>query len=119
MPEPQRHKGSCHCGAIRFTVETALEGVIECDCSHCWRKGFLLAFVPAEQFALESGEDALSEYRFNRHAIEHRFCKICGVQPFGRGTGPDGAATVAVNVRTLEDVEPWSVEATRVNGRSF
>ena len=40
------HKGSCHCGAVAYEVEVGLEGLIECNCSHCYRKGFVLAFTP-------------------------------------------------------------------------
>ncbi len=32
----------------------------------CGKKGTLLQFVPA-QFTLESGEQALTSYRFNQH----------------------------------------------------
>jgi len=76
------HKGSCHCGSIAFDVEGEPAGVIECNCTHCSRKGFLLWFVPREQFHLHAGEAALSSYRFNRHMIDHRFCPQCGCQPF-------------------------------------
>lgn len=40
------YKGSCHCGSVRFEVEGELEQVVECNCSHCSRKGYLLWFVP-------------------------------------------------------------------------
>ena len=39
------HKGSCHCGKVAYEVETDLEQVIECNCSICRRKGYLLTFV--------------------------------------------------------------------------
>ena len=113
------HPGSCHCGAVRFQVETDLEQVIECNCSHCHRKGLMLTFVEPSAFTLQSGEEALSEHQFNKHAIRHLFCATCGVQSFAYGTRPDGAQMVAVNVRTLEDVEPWSLTPARVDGRSF
>lgn len=113
------HKGSCHCGAVTYTVEADIDTVMECNCSHCSRKGFLLNFVPAEQFTLLSGEDSLTEYRFNKKHISHLFCKICGVQCFGKGTGPDGKATVAVNVRTLPDVDPSSLTIQKVDGKSY
>ena len=113
------HEGSCHCGAVTYAVETSLDGLIECHCSHCYRKGFVLAFAPKAAFTLKSGEDQLGEYRFNKHNIAHMFCKTCGVQPFGFGTGPDGSEMAAVNVRTLTDIEPWSWTAERVDGRSF
>jgi hypothetical protein len=33
------YKGSCHCGRVTFEVEGALTEVLECNCSHCSRKG--------------------------------------------------------------------------------
>ena len=116
---PAKHPGSCHCGAVRYEVETDLEQVIECNCSHCYRKGLLLTFVEPAAFSLLSGEEVLSEHLFNRNAIHHLFCKSCGVQSFARGTRRDGAPMVAINVRTLEDVEPFSLTPQRVDGRSF
>ena len=119
MPESTTHTGACHCGAVAYTVDSALDELIECNCSHCYRKGFILAFVPPEAFTLTRGEANLTEYRFNKRAIAHLFCKTCGVQPFGRGSTPDGKQMIAVNVRTLTDVAPWSLQAQRVDGASF
>jgi hypothetical protein len=116
---PQTHSGSCQCGAVAFEVDTDLEGVIECNCSHCYRKGLALTFVAPDAFRLHVGEDALSEHTFNTHRIKHLFCATCGVQSFALGSTPGGEPMVAINVRTLTDVEPWSWTATRVDGRSF
>jgi hypothetical protein len=119
MGETKTYTGACHCGAVKFEVEADLDTIIECNCTHCWSKGLNLAFAPRSAFRFVEGEDRLSEYRFNKHAIEHRFCQTCGVQPFGFGDDPKtGAPTVAVNVRILQGVEPWSYETYRFDGRS-
>jgi hypothetical protein len=34
-----RYVGSCHCGDNRFEVEGKFGAAIECNCSHCSRKG--------------------------------------------------------------------------------
>ena len=69
------HTGGCHCGKVRFSADVDLsKPVIECNCSHCQGKGFLLAFGPRAALELEQGEDALVEYRFNTHKIAHQFC---------------------------------------------
>jgi hypothetical protein len=111
--------GSCHCGAIRFSVEGEVEQAIECNCSHCLRKGFLLWFVPQASFVLTSGADRLTTYTFNRHVIQHRFCSTCGCQAFGLGSMPDGSLVAAINVRCLDDVELDGFMRVPVNGRQL
>ena len=91
------YQGSCHCGAVTYTVEGDIpETAMSCNCSHCRRKGFLLTFVPIDQFRLESGADKLASYKFNKHNIDHQFCADCGCQGFSVGTGPDGSKMAAV-----------------------
>jgi len=112
------HKGSCHCGRIAFEVEGDLTQAIECNCSHCSRKGYLPWFVPRESLRLATPESALATYLFNKHVIKHHFCPACGCAPFGFGTDPAGKATAAVNVRCLEGVEPATLKIMPFDGRS-
>jgi hypothetical protein len=114
----QTYKGGCHCGKVRYEVDMVLDKVCKCNCSHCAIKGFLLAFVPAAQFRLLSGEEDLTEYRFNKKAIQHLFCKHCGVQSFGKGDGPQGA-TVMINARCLEGVDADALPSFNVDGKSM
>jgi len=117
MSDAKTYKGSCHCGKVQYEVETALEQVIDCNCSMCSRSGSLLTFVGEDRFKLLSGEEALKDYRFNTKAIAHLFCTECGIRSFGRGTGPNGPM-YAVNVRCLEGVDPASLKVVHVDGRS-
>ncbi|KQX24854.1 MULTISPECIES: GFA family protein [unclassified Sphingomonas] len=113
-------EGSCHCGKVAYTVDADPPGqAMACNCSHCRRKGFLLAFFPAAQFRLERGEDELTSYFFHKHAIEHRFCSTCGTQPFAMGKMPDGSAMAAVNLRCVESIDPDALEIQKVDGASF
>lgn len=109
--------GSCHCGKVRFSVEGAPAEAIECNCSHCQRKGYLLWFVPRGALTVEAGGEALSTYRFNKHVIDHHFCPDCGCAPFAEGKAPDGSAVAAVNVRCLE-IDLATVKRVPVDGRS-
>lgn len=111
--------GSCHCGAVRFSVQGELEQAVECNCTHCSRKGLLLWFVPPDAFTLVSGADRLTTYGFGRHAIEYRFCSVCGCQPFGLGRLRSGTEAALVNVRCLDGIELEKVKRLPVNGREF
>ncbi len=75
-------------------------------------------FVPGEQFRLTTPEADISTYRFNKHAIAHRFCPVCGVAPFAEGE-KDGHKLAGVNVRCLAGVEPSNLDIRQVDGRSF
>lgn len=113
------YTGSCHCGAVVFTVEgDAPQTAMTCNCSHCRRKGFLLTFVPAERFTLDSGEDRLATYTFNKHQIRHRFCTTCGTQPFAEGE-MNGAPMRGVNLRCVPDVDLDALQLQHVDGASF
>lgn len=111
-------KGSCHCGRITYDVDGTPGEVIECNCSHCHRKGYQLWFVPRDALRLHAPESALSTYRFNTHVIAHHFCADCGCAPFGLGTDPSGNAMAAINVRCLHDVDPATLTIVPVDGRS-
>jgi hypothetical protein len=112
------HSGSCHCGKISYDVEGEIDQVIECNCSHCSRKGYLLWFVPRANLRFKSGESDLATYTFNKRHIKHHFCPVCGVAPFGFGEHPPGTAMAAINVRCLQNVEPGQLKIVQVDGRS-
>ena len=114
----QTHHGGCHCGAVRYTVSLDLsQPALVCNCSMCGRAGTMLMFVPADQFTVERGEDHLTEYQFHKHVIHHLFCRTCGIKPFARGKGPKGE-TVAVNVRTLDDIDVFAQPTKQFDGKA-
>jgi len=113
------YTGSCHCGAVTYDVDLELGKVVTCNCSMCSRSGTLLAFADPSSFTLRSGEDQLSNYTFNRHVINHHFCKTCGIKPFAHGKKRDGSPMVAVNVRCLAGIDLAALELQHVDGKSF
>ncbi len=114
----QTYRGSCQCGAVRFEAGLDLDRTVTCNCSRCRRLGSILAFTPPEGFVLESGEGELSDYLFNRQVVRHRFCRVCGIEPFARGAKPDGTPMIAVNVRCLEGVDARALTPTFHDGAS-
>jgi len=119
MPDTTKHTGGCHCGKVRYEVTLDLtRPVLSCNCSMCGRSGTLLSFVPADQFKLLSGEDVLRDYQFNKHVVSHLFCTSCGIKSFARGTGPDGKAVAAINVRCLDDVDLDALTVQKYDGKS-
>ena len=111
--------GSCHCGAIAYTLDEDIPAtVVACNCSICRRKGSLLHFAAADRFELLTSRDAITSYTFHTHNIRHHFCKICGCAPFSEGTGPDGKPGMAVNLRCAEGVDIEALNVHHYDGAS-
>jgi hypothetical protein len=114
------HRGSCHCGRVRFEVEApARLSVAECNCSICAKSGFLHLIVPKSRFRLLQGEEFLTTYTFNTGVAKHLFCSVCGVKSFYvPRSHPDG---YSVNARCLDEgtVEELTVAAEPFNGREW
>ncbi len=99
----KRYHGSCHCGRVKYTVETTLDKVVSCNCSICTKKGVLHHRVAAEQFMLITGQEYLSLYQFDSKEASHYFCSECGIHPFSH---PRAAPQmVSINVRCLDNFE--------------
>jgi hypothetical protein len=117
MSETKTYEGSCHCGAVKFTVTMEPPAkAYACNCSLCKRAGWLLAFAPASGFHLASGEGELTDYQFNKKKLHHTFCKTCGVRSFSRGPSHDGSPTVAVNLRCLADFDATALPVQAFDG---
>jgi hypothetical protein len=116
----QTYSGGCQCGKVRYEVQMDVGEVIECNCSRCGRLGALLAFAPASQFKLVSGDADLTKFEFNKRRIEHQFCATCGIQSFAIGTQPKtGEKMAAINVRCLDGIDVGALKVRKVDGKSL
>ena len=112
-----KYSGSCHCRAVRFTVEAPDSVEVErCNCSICAKSGFLHLIVPRSHFELLAGEDVLQTYTFNTRVAKHYFCKVCGIKPFYvPRSNPDG---MDVNLNCLDTLPP-QVDIVDFDGQNW
>lgn len=110
----QTYTGSCHCGAVRFEIQTDFPELTQCDCSICRRKNALMVRVHESAFWLLAGEQVLTEYRFHTRTARHYFCSVCGIYPFHRKrVTPD---YLGINVYCLHDFEPTGIPVRQAVG---
>ena len=106
----ERHKGGCHCGAVRFEFGAPEKvSVTHCDCSVCNMTAYEHVFVPQCDVTFLSGEEALTLYTFGTHAAKYMFCKICGIKPLYIPRSHPGCYSV-----NLRCVEPGTLSAAEV-----
>jgi len=109
--------GGCHCGRVRFRVTAPLEGVTECNCSMCDKKGILHWIIPKDAFELLSGRDDLTTYTFNTGVAQHHFCRHCGIHSFYvPRSDPD---KIDVNARCLDGVDHRTLPLEAFEGREW
>lgn len=77
------HKGSCLCGAVRFTVAGELAPPSACHCSKCRKHtGHYEAGTDVPRAAVAiTGEDKVSWY-FSSEKVRRGFCSVCGSSLF-------------------------------------
>lgn len=110
------YKGSCHCGNIAFEVEGEITAAVVCNCSICSRKGALLWAVPRDRLQLLASE-GMGTYTFNNNVIAHRFCQICGMNPYAEEIKAGGDAFV--NIRCIEGLDLAAIPVIEFDGRSM
>lgn len=110
----RKFEGSCHCGAVRFEIESDFPELTRCDCSICRHKNALMVKVHESRFKLLSGEASLTEYSFHTMTARHFFCKTCGIYPFHRKrVTPD---YFGINVFCLRDFDPDGIPVRQTIG---
>jgi hypothetical protein len=102
-------EGSCHCGAVRFTVAEPPDEVTDCNCSICRRYGALWAYYLGSSVTLAE-RDTTDFYCWGEGRNEFHRCRTCGCATYW--VLADGSnARVGVNARLFE---PPVLEGVRV-----
>lgn len=114
----QTFSGSCHCGAVAFTVEVDPEQSLKCNCSICSKLGAVWAFAPKAKFTLTAGQAEQGDYLFNTRDLHHRFCTRCGIESYAEAVAPDGTPTVGINLRCLDGLDVDKLSPRAYDGRS-
>ncbi len=100
-------EGSCHCGAVRYTVETAPETVMACNCSICRKRGALTAHYSPRAVKV-TGPTAT--YQWGDRMLVFHHCPNCGCATHSMPVDP-ASDRMSVNARLMA---PEVLAAARV-----
>jgi len=114
-----KYYGSCHCGKVKFEIETIIDKVVCCNCSICTKKGAIHHRVPPESFSIIKGKEELGCYQFGSKEAKHYFCKICGIHPFSNPRA--NPSMYSINIRCLDnfDLETQKYEKIQFDGKNW
>ena len=112
---PDTLTGTCHCGAVAFTIpaDTDFNASAHCDCSLCRRRWVPTASVPLEKLAVIKGSDALDCYEWNTKVAQHYYCRHCHVYVFHkRRSDPN---EYGINPGCFEEVDMHSLKGRQIH----
>jgi hypothetical protein len=102
--DASKHRGSCHCGEVRYEVVLDPSQGTRCNCTICTKLGLTGAIVKPSAFTLLSDEAALASYSRAPEVANRYFCPRCHVHCFGKGhLATLGGDFVSVNLNTLDE----------------
>src|SRR3546814_17513453 len=104
-----RHPGSCHCGGVRFTLDSDPIELTTCDCSLCVKRNALMVKVPEVALHIEQGEQLLSLYVWTSGRAKHYFCRRCGIYVFHRKGAAHAIGRASGRERGVQYVSIMSV----------
>ncbi len=101
------HAGGCHCGNLRYALETQLTLVQlplrTCQCSFCRHHGARSTSDPAGHLRFEAQDAAMfTRYRFGLRTADFLICARCGIY-VGALMHDAGAAFAIINANTLDE----------------
>ena len=110
MGEGEQVNGQCHCGAIRYSMPTAVEHHTICHCKDCRRH----AGAPAVSWAMASADAVTISgspvvYASSEHGRRH-FCGTCGTGLFYTNDAIF-PGMIDVQTSTLDDPDAIPVQA--------
>jgi hypothetical protein len=115
------HRGSCHCGAVRFEAELdfAASPPSRCNCTICTKLMWTGSMTKPDRFRLLTPESDLGSYVWGGRVSTRFFCKHCGTPTFGRGELAQlGGAFVSINLNTLDDLDVNALVLRHWDGRT-
>ena len=110
----QTYAGSCHCGRVRFEVDTELDNVRYCDCSVCRRRGARIHVVEGQDFRPLTPLEDLLTYSFHTHTAREYFCPDCYVMPFRQPRMAPGLWSI--NFNCVDSIDLEAIPVVRSEG---
>jgi hypothetical protein len=119
MSTQATHKGSCHCGLVRYEVKLDLaSGAGCCNCSICTKIGGIAMLAKPADFRWLSDPSATATYVWGAATSRRHFCPACGIHCVGFGHLPElGGDYIGVNINTLDGVELAGIPLQHWDGR--
>ncbi|MEZ5996061.1 MAG: hypothetical protein R3C25_09915 [Hyphomonadaceae bacterium] len=115
---------SCHCGAVRLTLQQRPGYVNNCNCSFCHKAGAVWGYFASSEVSVAGATHCYTRADKPDPAVSLHFCPICGntthwlLAPAFLAKNP-GVDRMGVNMRLFESTDLTGVEVRYPDGASW
>jgi hypothetical protein len=113
----KQHHGSCHCGAVKFSVVIDASQGTRCNCSICTKLSIIGGRGKLGTLEV-TGADNLVAYEWGMKVAKRYSCKTCSVYLYGVGHLAElGGDFLSINLNVLDDIDPNILPVAHWDGR--
>ncbi|MGL1920690.1 MAG: GFA family protein [Hyphomicrobiales bacterium] len=98
-------KASCHCGNVKFEINTKPDFLISCNCSICSKLSTLWTHAAEQDVVFSNDDDATLSYVIGEGSLSFHTCKNCGCTTHWWSVKRGKGARMAVNLGLLSPDE--------------
>lgn len=109
-------KGSCHCGAITFSVPRKPDWLTECNCSICRRIAALWAHFELDEVEISEPPDGTIAYIQGDKTLATHTCRECGCTPYWLSLEAGENNRMATNFRMCDPSEIADIPVRHFDG---
>ncbi|KAI0132536.1 glutathione-dependent formaldehyde-activating enzyme [Xylariales sp. AK1849] len=121
------YRGNCHCGTYIFEAKLPeIKVARSCNCSICHKGGALWGMPEPGNLKFVKGDaSTLTNYKFGKELFSFKFCATCGTTLLVVGymeppkPGEEKDPFTGVNLRTIQDLDIWSLETSKMDGAAI
>jgi hypothetical protein len=107
---------SCHCGAIKITVPSSPEHLIDCNCSICRRIGALWALYESKLVGVTGRPEDMTAYVWGQRSIRTMHCRSCGCVTHWEPISSESGKRSGVNMRNFDPDVVASIRIRKFDG---
>lgn len=108
--------GTCHCGAVRFSLAARPEYLLSCNCSLCRRVAALWAYGNEENVTVTGDESGMVRYTQGDKTLALYTCLTCGCTTHWTSLLDERPRRMAINSRLCDPAETADIPRRRFDG---
>ena len=110
---------TCHCGAVKVSIQAKPDYINMCDCSLCRKVGGAWGYFDPASVTVEGETATYRRGDYAEPAVEVRFCQKCGSTTHWVLTENQSGERMGVNMRLFQPEEIAGIEARTLDGHNW